>query len=77
MLKEGLKQLRISVERMVAVEGMQEKNRQPPLKEEEADAIAAEELKESYLNDIADQGDASDEEGNGSARSRSGMLKGG
>ena len=76
MLKEGLKQLRISVEGMVAVEDMQERGRQAYIEEGKRDDIPME-LKKSDLSEIASQRVVSDEEGNESARSRSGMLKGG
>ena len=75
LLREGLKQLRISVEGIVAVEDMQERDRQAYI-DEEGDAIPME-LRKSDLNEIAGQGDMSDKEGNGSAISSSGMLKGG
>lgn len=75
LLKEGLKQLRIIVEGMVAVEDMQQRDRQAHI-EDEADAIPAE-LKESGLNEKASEGDEPDEEVEPGARSRCGMLKGG
>lgn len=76
LLKEGLKELRMSVEGMVAMEDIQERDGQAHMEEEEADAIPTE-LKQWDLDESADEGDASNEEEKASARGRSAMLKGG
>ena len=76
LLKEGLKQLRITVKGIIAVKDMQERDRQAHLEEEEADTISMQQ-KQWDLNESADEGVASNEEEKASARSRSAMLKGG
>lgn len=66
----------MSVEGVVVVEDIQEKDGQAHMEEEEGVAIPME-LKQWDLNESADKGGASNEEEKASARSRSVMLKGG